>query len=77
MDSRFGHASLILIQLCLFKRIRIPVGFNVIDGVLSGISWEFLTIFGSKLIVDTLLRHVHHIAILLSFCKRIAIFGRH
>ena len=47
MNSRFGHAALILIQLCLYKRIRIPVSFNVVDSILSGISWEFLAIFGS------------------------------
>ena len=64
---------IILVGLCLCQGVRIPICLHVVDGVLSLIGSELLTILRGKLVKNSLLRHVHAVGIALRLGKRVGV----
>ena len=69
MDRIRRHRHVVLVDPCLLQGVLVPVGLDVVDGVLGGVGGEVLTVFARQLIVDALLAHVHHVRVGLSLCQ--------
>ena len=65
INCAFGHRHIIIILLCLFEGIRIPVYTrHIINSILCSIRREAFTIRGSQLVINTFLRHMKLVCVL-------------
>src|SRR5699024_3527474 len=63
MDGVRRHRHIVLVAPGLLQRVLVPVGFDVVDGVLRGLVGEVFTVFARQLLVDALLAHMHHVRV--------------
>ena len=75
VPDRFGgHGHVFLIAFGLCKRIGVPIGFHVVDGVLCGLRAELSSVFTCQLIVDSLLGQVKILGIGTGLTERGTVF---
>src|SRR5699024_1191476 len=63
VDGVGRHRHIVLVGPGLLQRVLVPVGFDVVDGVLRGLVGEVFTVFARQLLVDALLAHMHHVRV--------------
>src|SRR5699024_4372461 len=66
----------VLVGPGFLQRVLVPVGFDVVDGVLRGLVGEVFTVFARQLLVDTLLAHIHHVRVGLGLGQSGCVLGR-
>src|SRR5699024_10650365 len=76
MDGVRRHRHIVLVAPGLLRRVLVPVGFDVVDGVLRGLVGEVFTVFARQLLVDALLAHMHHVRVGFGLGQSGCVLGR-